>query len=194
MTTVLGETIATDHRVVYNLRDQYMAADVEGKQELSKLLMWNIARHVTTEEILVHPICEQFLGSAVGRKLAEFDRNDHAGFKQALLELFELGAGPGSLKYDDALEIVLGNLHRHNDSEEASDIPTLEKHMTPSEAEELSQAIEATKKFFVPSRFDGRAGDTITEKALHAALTVDSNSVKKDLLEFIGVAKPGSES
>lgn len=79
MSTVFGQTIATDHRVVYELRDQYIAApDVESKKEILKLLMWNIARHVTTEEILVHPLCENFLGSELGGKLAEFDGKEHA--------------------------------------------------------------------------------------------------------------------
>ncbi|KDR72004.1 hypothetical protein GALMADRAFT_143354 [Galerina marginata CBS 339.88] len=189
MATVFGQTIAADHRAVYALRDQYIAAPtVEEKQELLNLLMWNIARHVTTEEILVHPMCEKFLGSDMGGKLAEFDSNEHAAVKKSLLQLLELGASPGSTEFDGAVEKVLGDLHRHNDSEEASDVPTLEKNMTSAQAQELSQAIEATKAFFVPSRFDRGSGDIITARALHAALTVNSDSIGKDLFDFLGIS------
>ncbi|PPQ80377.1 hypothetical protein CVT25_003595 [Psilocybe cyanescens] len=193
MSTVFGQTIATDHRVVYELRDQYIAApDVEAKKEILKLLMWNIARHVTTEEILVHPLCENFLGSELGGKLAEFDGKEHAAVKQSLKQLLELDAIPGSAEFDGALEKALGDLHRHNDSEEASDVPTLEQKMTSAQAQELAQSIEASKAFFVPSRFDKSAGDSITEKALHVALTTDSGMLGKSFFEFLGVSGPST--
>ncbi|KAF4614246.1 hypothetical protein D9613_007437 [Agrocybe pediades] len=191
MSTVFGQTIATDHRVVYQIRDQYIAApDVESKKEFLKLLMWNIARHVATEEILVHPLCEKFLGTELGGQLAEFDGKDHAGVKENLLKLLELGANPGDNEFDNFLEKVLGDLHRHNDSEEASDVPTLESKMTPAQAQELAESIEASKAFFVPSRFDEAAGDEITDNALMAAITTDSGVLGKSLFEFLGVPGP----
>ena len=153
MSTAFGQTIANDHRAVYQLRDQYVAALDKGKkQELAKLLMWNVARHVTTEEILVHPLCVKFLGTELGGKLAQFDGEGHAEVKQNFLKLLDSSATPGSMEFDGALEKALGDLHRHNDSEEASDVPTLEKEMSATQAQELAQAIENAKAFFVPSR------------------------------------------
>jgi len=46
----------------------------------------------------------------------------------------------------------LGDLHRHNDSEEASDVPTLEKAMGPEEAAKVAGLIEASKGVFVPEK------------------------------------------
>ncbi|TFK31193.1 hypothetical protein BDQ12DRAFT_246866 [Crucibulum laeve] len=129
MSTVFGQAIAQDHHAVYALRDQYLAAagQVDQQHALAQQLMWEIARHVASEEILVHPLCVKYAGEEMGGKLAEFDGLEHAAVRENLVKLMELDAAPGELQFDDMLEKVLGDLHRHNDSEEASDVPTLEK-------------------------------------------------------------------
>lgn len=71
----------------------------------------------------------------------------------SLLEMIYEGTRPGSSQFDNLLETTLGELHRHNDSEEASDIPTLERAMSAQEAAEVAQMFEAAKEFFIPKKY-----------------------------------------
>jgi len=79
MSTPFAQTIATDHRVVYELRDLFIASSGQPDKQLAIAmeLMWNIARHTTTEQVLVHPLCVKYLGNEPGGKLAEFDDLEH---------------------------------------------------------------------------------------------------------------------
>ncbi|KIJ56908.1 hypothetical protein M422DRAFT_773648 [Sphaerobolus stellatus SS14] len=190
MSTPFGQVVATDHRVVYQLRDQYIAATGNPEQQLSIALelMWNIARHTTTEQVLVHPLCVRFLGGTDGGKLAEFDDDEHQHVKDQLLVLLDMysqGIGPGTSDFDNLLETALGELHRHNDSEESSDVPTLEKHMSVEEATRVAQLFEAAKGFFIPENFHPGSGNAPTVEALRAAITVSLEQIGPQMRSFL---------
>ncbi|KAF8989547.1 hypothetical protein BDQ17DRAFT_1373091 [Cyathus striatus] len=190
MSTLFGQAIATDHRTVYALRDQYLASSSNPEQQklLAQQLIWEIARHVTTEEILVHPLCTKLLGEEMGGKLAQFDGSEHSAVKDNLLVLLNQNLSPGDTTFDNGLEKILADLHRHNDSEESSDVPTLEQRMTIDQAQELAEAFEGAKLFFLPERFDKGAGETITEKALKGALTTPSKQLAEELYAFLKIS------
>ncbi|TFK31900.1 hypothetical protein BDQ12DRAFT_618010, partial [Crucibulum laeve] len=142
--------IARDYHTIYALRDQHLAAAgmVDQQIVLGRQLMWEFARHLVIEKILVHPLYVKYAGEEMGGKLVEFDGRKHAAMRDDLIRIMELHVEPCDTQLEDMLEKVLGHLHRHNGSEEASDVPILEKMMSPQEAQETAQALDMSKGFF----------------------------------------------
>ncbi|KAM6501465.1 hypothetical protein JOM56_004479 [Amanita muscaria] len=196
MSNHLLNAITQDHRVVYDLRDHYVSAQQKPHPrshhdaELPAYkLMWEIVRHVSTEEALLHPLYVKYLGEDIGSKMARFDRLDHSEIKRELLRILHMpeSLGPGTMEFENALEKVVGDLRRHNDSEEASDIPTLEKKMEPLDAHGVARAIEEAKNFFVPKRFKRGAEGKVNRDLLIDMLSIPEEQLNKEIRQFLGI-------
>jgi len=189
MTSPFALAIKTDHQTVYTLRDSYVSHKDNPTHQQSVLaqLLWEVTRHVSAEEILVHPWYLKAAGVDRGQKLSEFDGVEHKRIKDAILLLLGMNLQPGSLEFDNGLEKILGDLHRHNDSEEESDVPTLEAAMTPEENRLLAHGLEKSKEFFLPERFNPGDGSTITMASLRAALMAPPEQLRQEFLQYLGL-------
>ncbi|KAF5350688.1 hypothetical protein D9756_008506 [Leucocoprinus leucothites] len=126
-------------------------------------------------------------GPEMGAKLKLFDSADHEKIKAEIIHLLDLQSNPGELEFDKGVEGIIGSLRRHNDSEEESDIPTLEAAMSLNDNKTTAMGLEKSKHFFVPERFHKGDGTTITMPALRAALTFPDEQLQSDFLQFLGL-------
>lgn len=142
-----------------------LQGDQDAQQRWARQLTWEIARHAVGEEIVIYPLMEKHLGEQ-GKKLADADRADHQvrGFsllqknrahlvsKQVKILLSKLESlSPGTAEHFAILKDVMDHLKPHNDSEEHTDLPLLEKAIGLDESEKAAK-IFARTKMFAPTR------------------------------------------
>jgi len=63
---------------MYAYYDEYVKAKGDPAQQTrwSNQLIWEVARHAVSEELVVYPLMERVLG-AEGKRLADHDREEH---------------------------------------------------------------------------------------------------------------------
>ncbi|RMD44709.1 hypothetical protein DV735_g445, partial [Chaetothyriales sp. CBS 134920] len=102
-------------------------------------LAWRLVRHDLSEDLVLRPAFEQYLGAA-GKAMSNHDRADH---ERARVELLRLC---GENEYAARLEVLrqryavlMAGLAEHMRSESGEDIPRLEAAMGPAQSVELGR-------------------------------------------------------
>jgi len=160
----LTESIKDDHQEMYDYYDKYSQAHAAGDESeataWANQLIWEVARHAVGEEIVVYPLMEKHMGEE-GKRLADEDRSEHLFVKQKLYEfetLKDSSVLPGkglvanlSEQRATLLKDVMDHLHKHNDSEEQNDLPSLELKLGTEGSQKAAADFKRTKKF-APTR------------------------------------------
>jgi hemerythrin superfamily protein len=75
----VSDAIIKDHR---ELKDYYNevvnSTDHDHQQRFGNQFVWELARHSISEELVVYPAMEKYMG-AKGKQLADEDRQEHHG-------------------------------------------------------------------------------------------------------------------
>lgn len=63
---------------MYTYYDQYVKStgDADAQDRWARQLIWEVARHAVSEELVIYPLMEKHLG-VHGQRLADEDRADH---------------------------------------------------------------------------------------------------------------------
>ncbi|CAA7270420.1 unnamed protein product [Cyclocybe aegerita] len=181
-TPTLLQAVADDHNEMYEYYDQYVknAGNPEAQGRWARLLTWEVARHAVGEELVVYPLMEKHLG-AEGKRLADGDRADHHVVKELLHKLESIQ--PGTQEHANVLKKVIDHLRPHNDSEENTDLPALEKAIGAEASREASASFKRTKKF-APTRAHPGAPDKPPFETLAGLLAAPIDKLKDAFATF----------
>ncbi|KAM0242117.1 hypothetical protein ACHAP5_007354 [Fusarium lateritium] len=157
--SAVSDAIVKDHRELKAYYSEVVnSTDHDHQQRFGNQFVWELARHSISEELVVYPAMEKYMGDK-GKQLADEDRQEHHDVK-VLLKVFQ------NLKSTDPayvphLKKLWGLLEKHIEEEEKRDLPALEQALTAhdKESEYLASSFERTKNF-VPTRSHPSAGES----------------------------------
>ncbi|KAF8422000.1 hypothetical protein EV426DRAFT_607122 [Tirmania nivea] len=156
MSMTVTEAITHDHR---ELEDYYnnikKAPDHDTATRWQNQFVWELARHSIGEELVVYPAFEKYLGDK-GKDMANQDRADHNQLKVELKKFQNLKSTDPD--FAPTLDKLFKDLQDHVKSEEAVDLPTLEKALTDDVTADIAKTFERTK-MFTPTRSHPSAPD-----------------------------------
>jgi len=151
-----SDLIVHDHSELSDYYKQIKnAEDEETKVKWQNQFTWELARHSIAEELVVYPAMEKYLGDK-GKEMAEKDRQEHRGVKEALYEFQNLS--PSDASFMPTLEKLYKDLDEHIREEEKDDLPALEKALPDGESERIAASFQRTK-YFIPTRSHPSAPD-----------------------------------
>ncbi|ESK90874.1 hhe domain-containing protein [Moniliophthora roreri MCA 2997] len=162
---------------MYKYHDEYKkaAGDPKAQARWAHKLTWQIARHTISEELLIYPLCEEYLGARAEGQ----NRNDYLCIKQKLSHLQTLT--PGTAEYDDTIDKIMSELHMHNDNKETTDLPQLEAVLGANGSKEAGYMFTHTTNF-IPN---GYAPETLPAKTLADILVLPMEELKNTLAKFL---------
>jgi hemerythrin superfamily protein len=155
----LLQAVTEDHQEMYEYHEKYLEAkkanNLDEQKRWVRQMIWVIARHAVSEELVVYPLMEKHLG-AKGKEWADKDREEHHEVKKLLSKLESLKVG--TPEYDQTIAGLMKHLHEHNQSEEMQDLPPLEEVLRSKAADnatdpskEAAVSFKRTK-LFAPTR------------------------------------------
>ncbi|KAI4852839.1 hemerythrin HHE cation binding domain protein [Aureobasidium sp. EXF-8845] len=151
----ISDLIKHDHDELRTYKDNILkATDDDEKVRWQNQFTWELARHSIAEELVVYPAMEKSCPG--GKAMADKDRGEHRTVKE-LLYKFQ-GLNPDVVDFEPTLKALWRELSQHIKEEENGDLPTLEKHLSAGESEDLASSFNRTKAF-VPSRSHPSAPD-----------------------------------
>ncbi|CZS88539.1 hypothetical protein WAI453_010724 [Rhynchosporium graminicola] len=146
---LVSEAIGQDHHYLDQCYDNLKAASTtEDKTKWRNMLVWNLARHAISEELIVYPAMEKHLGEK-GKELTKTDFAQHQAVKEDLFKLQSLS--PACSEFPPLLEQLMTDLHHHIEHEKDVDMPLLEKVISQAESEKIALSFMRTKKL-VPTK------------------------------------------
>ncbi|CCT73856.1 related to HHE domain protein [Fusarium fujikuroi IMI 58289] len=140
------------------VKDHLNSTDHDHQQRFGNQFVWELARHSISEELVIYPAMEKYMGDK-GRRLADEDREEHHQVKERLKVFQNLkSTDPG---YVPEIKHIWGLLDKHIEDEENRDLPALEKALAAhaEDADSLAASFERTKHF-VPTRSHPSAGES----------------------------------
>lgn len=114
-------------------------------------LVWEIARLMVAEEMVMVPELERKVSGPEGKGLAMQYRADHSMMKQKLKEILDLPIKSNELHL--RLQELMSEFTQHIKKEETIDLPELEQNLTPKDSAAMAKSFDRTK-YFVPSKCD----------------------------------------
>ncbi|KAF5706862.1 HHE domain-containing protein [Fusarium globosum] len=157
--SAVSNAIVKDHRELKKYYTEVVnSTDHDHQQRFGNQFVWELARHSISEELVIYPAMEKYMGDK-GRRLADEDREEHHQVKERLKVFQNLkSTDPG---YVPEIKHIWGLLDKHIEDEENRDLPALEKALAAhaEDADSLAASFERTKHF-VPTRSHPSAGES----------------------------------
>ncbi|KAF5671191.1 HHE domain-containing protein [Fusarium heterosporum] len=155
--SAVSDAIIKDHR---ELKDYYNeiinSSDPDHQQRFGNQFVWELARHSISEELVVYPAMEKYMGEK-GKKVADEDRRQHHEVKEKLKVFQNLSSTDP--EFIPKLKELWRVLDKHIAEEENHDLPSLEDAVKDrDDLEDLAASFERTK-MFVPTRSHPSAGE-----------------------------------
>ncbi|KAK2624534.1 hypothetical protein QTJ16_006484 [Diplocarpon rosae] len=146
---LVSQAIGQDHRYLDECHDKLKAAPTTEEQiKWRNMLVWNLARHAISEELIVYPAMVQHLG-AKGKELTETDFQQHQAVKEDLHKLQSMS--PTDPAFSHLLEQLMHDLHTHIAHEKDVDMPALEGAISEEESARIARSFVRTKQI-VPTK------------------------------------------
>ncbi|KAM0344967.1 hypothetical protein ACHAPU_007101 [Fusarium lateritium] len=167
--SAVSNAIVKDHR---ELKDYYNevinSSDPDHQQRFGNQFVWELARHSISEELVVYPAMEKYMGDK-GKRLADEDRRQHHEVKE-LLKVFQ-NLSSTDPEFIPQLKELWRVLDKHIAEEENNDLPSLEDAVKDADdLESLANSFERTKAF-VPTRSHPSAGENPPFETVMGLLT-----------------------
>lgn len=157
--SAVSNAIVKDHRELKKYYTEVVnSTDHDHQQRFGNQFVWELARHSISEELVIYPAMEKYMGDK-GRRLADEDREEHHQVKERLKVFQNLkSTDPG---YVPEIKHIWDLLDKHIEDEENRDLPALEKALAAhaEDADSLAASFERTKHF-VPTRSHPSAGES----------------------------------
>ncbi|KAF4990565.1 hypothetical protein FGRMN_8380 [Fusarium graminum] len=155
--SAVSNAIIKDHR---ELKDYYNeiinSSDPDHQQRFGNQFVWELARHSISEELVVYPAMEKYMGDK-GKKVADEDRRQHHEVKEKLKVFQNLSSTDP--EFIPKLKELWRVLDKHIAEEENHDLPSLEDAVKDGDdLKDLAASFERTK-MFVPTRSHPSAGE-----------------------------------
>jgi Hemerythrin HHE cation binding domain len=148
----ISEAVQNDHQQVRMYYNKIRASlDDQSKTEYRNDLVWEIARQLVAEEMVLFPELERKLSGPEGQGLASQDRKDHAMMKMKLKEILDLPVTSPELHL--RFQELMSEFTQYMKKEETIDLPELEQTLTPQDSATMAKSMERTK-YLVPSKGD----------------------------------------
>ncbi|KAF5664648.1 HHE domain-containing protein [Fusarium circinatum] len=157
--SAVSNAIVKDHRELKKYYTEVVnSTDHDHQQRFGNQFVWELARHSISEELVIYPAMEKYMGDQ-GKRLADEDRDEHHQVKERLKVFQNLkSTDPG---YVPEIKHIWDLLVKHIEEEEDRDLPALEKALAAhaEDADSLAASFERTKNF-VPTRSHPSAGES----------------------------------
>ncbi|KAF5646133.1 HHE domain protein [Fusarium sp. NRRL 52700] len=157
--SAVSNAIVKDHRELKKYYTEVVnSTDHDHQQRFGNQFVWELVRHSISEELVIYPAMEKYVGDQ-GRQLADEDRDEHHQVKERLKVFQSLkSTDPG---YVPEIKHIWNLLDKHIEEEENRDLPALEKALAAhaEDLDSLAASFERTKSF-VPTRSHPSAGES----------------------------------
>ncbi|ORX75582.1 hypothetical protein K493DRAFT_321674 [Basidiobolus meristosporus CBS 931.73] len=177
----LTEAIVHDHSEMnqYFKKYQSLASQPEEQQKWANQIIWEVARHAASEEMILYPTMEEKVAN--GKKLADIAREQHLQVKKDMYELDSLSTK--DVDYDPKFQKMIKELFEHNDEEERLDLAEIDKVLTREESIQLAEQFENTKKIS-PTRPHPAAPDQPPAATVVNPITAQLDKLRDALRKF----------
>ncbi|KAJ5480421.1 hypothetical protein N7530_005930 [Penicillium desertorum] len=140
--------IKHDHHELESHSNKILSsANPDEKTRFQNQFVWELARHLIGEELVVYPALIESLPD--GQGIADKNRLEHQGVKQQL-KAFQ-GLESTDSRFVPTLKGLMRDWGIHARHEEEVDLPRLEELLSKEESVELTKSLDRVK-IFVPSR------------------------------------------
>ncbi|OQD89630.1 hypothetical protein PENANT_c002G06026 [Penicillium antarcticum] len=123
------------------------STDPDEQTRFQNQLVWELARHMVGEELVVYPVLIESLKE--GQQTVDRNRLEHQGVKKQLKMFQDLSSTDP--RFIPTLKNLLRDFEIHARHEEDVDLPMLEDMLSKKESVALTKSLDRTK-MFVPSR------------------------------------------
>ncbi|EPX71662.1 HHE domain-containing protein [Schizosaccharomyces octosporus yFS286] len=143
MSTTISKVIFNDHTELQNYYNYIRSSkDADTAIRWRNQFVWELARYLVGEEIVVYPKLAKYLGDS-GQEMAEKNRKEHQVIKEHLYKLQSMK--PDNPAFVPTLDAVMSRLQKHIEEEENLDYPQLERKMGAERSHKLAKTFERTK-------------------------------------------------
>ncbi|QKX54336.1 uncharacterized protein TRUGW13939_01422 [Talaromyces rugulosus] len=148
MTQRISDVIKQDHKEIIACYHRIVDANYHDEIiRFQNLFIWELARNVAAEELVVYPAIEKAVRG--GLMVAEKDRQAHQRIK-AQLKTFQ-HTQPSNPQFIPIIKALMVDVSRYIDDEETNDLMKLEESLSEKDSNALANSFVRTKAF-VPSR------------------------------------------
>ncbi|EWZ28438.1 hypothetical protein FOZG_17831 [Fusarium oxysporum Fo47] len=127
LSSAISDAIIQDHRELEKYYNEVInSTDHDHQQRFGNQFIWELARHSISEELVVYPAFEKYMGPK-GQEMADSDRQEHYKIKELLKEFQNMKSTDPD--YVPKLKELWAPLWQHIQEEERLDLPALEQSL-----------------------------------------------------------------
>ncbi|WBW72381.1 HHE domain-containing protein [Schizosaccharomyces osmophilus] len=143
MSTTISKVVFNDHTELQNYYNYIRSSkDADSAIRWRNQFVWELARYLVGEEIVVYPKLTKYLGES-GHAMAEKNRKEHQLIKEHLYKLQSMK--PAEQEFVPTLDTIMIHLQKHIEEEENVEYPQLENEMGAEKSHHLAKTFERTK-------------------------------------------------
>ncbi|EPY52308.1 cation binding protein [Schizosaccharomyces cryophilus OY26] len=141
--STISNVVFNDHTELQNYYNYIKSStDDDSATRWRNQFVWELARYLVGEEIVVYPKLAKFLGQ-YGQDMAEKNRKEHQVIKEYLYKFQSMK--PSQKEFIPTVDALMSHLQKHIEEEESHEYPELESKLGVENSKHLAKTFERTK-------------------------------------------------